>query len=110
MGGNRETSGLPENDDGPVEEGEQPKLCMNGTEESDDCVVPKKWANKTAPEGAEAESMEGRRSAKGNAEQNAVNRTQGRKGASIGLQGVREAHYMKMRASSPTTSGRSRVR
>ena len=83
---------------------------MNGSEESDDCVVPRKWANKPESEGSEAESMEGRRSAKGNAKQNAVNRTQGRKESSIGLQGVREAHYMKMRASSPTTCGRSRVR
>ena len=91
MKGNRETSGLPANEDGPAEEGQKPKLRMNGPEESDDGVVPRKWANKPEPEGSEAESMEGRPSAKGNAEQNAVNRTQGRKGSSIGLQGVREA-------------------
>jgi len=87
--GNRETSGLPEKD-GPAEEGEQPKLRMNGPEESDNRVVPEKWANKTVVEATEAESMEGRRLAKGNAEQDAVNRTQGRKGSSNGLQGVRE--------------------
>ena len=97
--GSRETSGLPEHESGPAEEGEQPKLRMNGPEESDNRVVPEKWANKTATEVAEAESTEGRRLAKGNAEQDAVNRTLSRKGSSIGLQGVREAARLRFYAS-----------
>ena len=94
--GSRETSGPPEHESGPAKEGEQPKLRMNGPEESDNRVVPEKWANKTATEVAEAESMEGRRLAKGNAEQDAVNRTLSRKGSSNGLQGVRGAAQLAL--------------
>lgn len=63
---------------------------MNAHGKSDDCVVPQKPANDGPPQGPE-EPVEGRRSAKGNAEQDAAHRTQGRIRASTGLQGVQEA-------------------
>jgi group II intron reverse transcriptase/maturase len=70
---------------------------MNAPGKSDERVVPRKPANEAQPKGVE-ESVEGRRSAKGNAEQDAAPRTQGRTGASIGLQGVREAARRERRA------------
>ncbi len=58
--------------------------------ESDDSIVPAKRANKAGPTTA-AESAEGRGSTKGNALRTTAGRTQGRKPASRGLWGVREA-------------------
>ena len=69
----------------------------NARGKSDDRVVPQKPANEGPHLGPE-ESVEGRRSAKGNAEQDAAPRTQSRTGASIGLQGVREAARRDRRA------------
>ena len=60
---------------------------------SDGPIVPKKQANKAGqPLGEpEAEPVEERGSTKGNVVQTAAHRTQGRKRASIGLEGVRKA-------------------
>ncbi|HQT95685.1 MAG TPA: group II intron reverse transcriptase/maturase [Thermoanaerobaculaceae bacterium] len=64
---------------------------MNAKRKSDESVVPAKPANNGAA-GAPAESVEGRDSAKRNAEQAALSRTQSRtQGRSCGLHGVREA-------------------
>ena len=64
---------------------------MHATGESDESVVPAKPTNNGGTE-LLAESVEGRGSAKGNVEQTASPRTQGRaKRESRGLSGVREA-------------------
>jgi len=73
-----------------------PTPDANVTWKSDDRVVPRKPANEAA--GAVEESVEGRRSAEGNATQDAAPRTQSRTGASIGLRGVREAARRDRRA------------
>ncbi len=65
---------------------------MHVAGESDGLIVPEKRANKAGPTAA-AESVEGRGSTKGNASQTTAGRTQGRKPASRGLLGVREAAY-----------------
>lgn len=70
---------------------------MNARGKSDGRVVPEKPANEGPPMGPE-ESAEARRPTKGNAEQDAAPRTQSRTGASIGLQGVREAARRDRRA------------
>lgn len=70
---------------------------MNARGKSDGRVVPRKSANEEPPSGSE-EPMEGRRPTKGNAEQDAAPRTQGRTRASTGLQGVREAARRDRRA------------
>ena len=57
---------------------------------SDDCILPTKPPNKGRDD-LLAEAVEGRRSTKGNTVQTAAPRTQCRKGASNGLQRVREA-------------------
>ena len=51
---------------------------MNDDGQSDSCIVPAKFANKTAVEAA-AEQMEGRRLIKGNVGESPMSRTQGRK-------------------------------
>ena len=51
---------------------------MNDDGQSDSCIVPAKFANKTADEAA-AEQMEGRRLIKGNVGESPMSRTQGRK-------------------------------
>jgi RNA-directed DNA polymerase len=58
------------------------------TGKSDDCVVPMKPANEAAA--AVEESVEGRRSIKGNVTERAAPRTQSRKRVSTGLCGVRD--------------------
>ena len=63
---------------------------MHVTEKSDEHIVPEKPVNKAGCESRVAESVEGRCSTKGNAEQTAASRTQGRERASIGLDRVRE--------------------
>ncbi len=64
---------------------------MNADGNSDESIVPAKWANKDASE-ASAESVEERDSTKRNAKQTALSRTPGRiKRKSRGLGGVREA-------------------
>jgi len=63
---------------------------MNGRGKSDSSVVPGKSPNK-AGEDAAAEAMEGRGLAKGNADEADALRTQGREGATSGLERVRRA-------------------
>jgi hypothetical protein len=58
------------------------------TGESDDPIVPAKRANNAGVPAAEP--VEGRGSTKGNTDQTAADRTQSRKHASIGLEGVRK--------------------
>ena len=70
---------------------------MHAHGKSDGRVVPEKPANEGPPTGPE-ESVEGRRSAKGNAVQDAAPRTQCRTRASTGLQGVREVARRDRRA------------
>ena len=71
---------------------------------SDGRIIPKKQANKVGPtrsarrDGEAAESVEGRRPAKGNALLAAASRTQRRGDASIGLQRVREGARRDRRA------------
>jgi len=65
---------------------------------SDRPVVPKKPANKDKGAPESAEEAEGRGLTKGNSEQTAAFRTQGRGSASIGLPGVREAARRDKRA------------
>jgi group II intron reverse transcriptase/maturase len=67
--------------------GRSPDMYVAG--KSDDCVVPKKPANE-AGETVE-ESVEGRRSTKGNVTPPAAPRTRSRASASNGLRGVRDA-------------------
>ena len=62
---------------------------MRRDEKSDEAVVPEKQANKAAE--AAAELVEGRASAKRNAEQRSAVRTQSRVTASQGLGSVRKA-------------------
>lgn len=62
---------------------------MNDREKSDDVVVPEKPPNKTAV--TVAEKVEGRTSAKENAEEQNAPRTQGRSSANNALARVREA-------------------
>ncbi len=62
---------------------------MYVTGKSDDCVVPMKRANEAA--GVVEESVEGRRSAKGNVAERSARRTQCRTRASIKPCGVRAA-------------------
>src|SRR5215467_4551072 len=77
---------------------------MYGAGKSDDLVVPGKRANKGR---RPAESVEGRRSAKGNTSLGAACRTQSRVHASFAAWRVREAAPA---ASPPSTRGRSRMR
>jgi RNA-directed DNA polymerase len=65
------------------------KTSMHAGGESDERVVPTKRSNKE--EQSCAESVEGSRSTKGNTEETPTLRTQGRKGVSQGLGGVRQA-------------------
>jgi RNA-directed DNA polymerase len=92
MRGNRETPGTPAADGaaGRSAKAEGRTADMNVPGESDDSIVPKKQANKAGPLTA-AESVEGRGSAKGIAQESATHRTQNRARVSIGLEGVRQA-------------------
>ena len=91
MDGNREIPGTPSSDgeDGrPGKAGSHtPGMYVSG--KSDGCIVPGKPPNKGRGD-LPAEVVEGRRSTKGNAEQTATPRTQGRAGVSSGLQRVRK--------------------
>jgi hypothetical protein len=86
--------------DGGAGRSEKAKSCtsdMHVSGESDYLVVPRKRANKVGAQGDRgqsaltAEHVEGRRSTKGNAAQQAVVRTQSRGAALTGLYGVRQA-------------------
>jgi len=66
-----------------------PTAGVHDAGKSDECVVPMKHSNKGAV--WPAESVEGRRSTKRNAQEDAAIRTQSREIASTGLEGVREA-------------------
>jgi RNA-directed DNA polymerase len=92
MRGNRETPAT--SSAGGGEERSDKAQCrtadMHVDGESDASIVPEKRANKASPTVA-AESVEGRGATKGNATQTTAGRTQGRKPASRGLWGVREA-------------------
>lgn len=93
--GNRESSTVPCGQpqvDGTGGEGSTPKSTMHVVEQSDESIVPAKRANRiggAAP--VEAESVEGRGSAKGNEESPQTVRPQRRKHRSWGLLGVRLA-------------------
>ena len=67
----------------------RPTAGVHDVGKSDECVVPMMHPNNDAV--WSAEGAEGRRSTKGNAQEDAALRTQSREGASIGLAGVREA-------------------
>src|SRR5205823_9842490 len=79
--------------EGPRREGEEPKPMMHGTQKSDSPIVAMKPANK--PEhlmaGAEAESVEPRGGAEGNAGQSRRRRTQSRESVFQRLDRVRQA-------------------
>jgi len=62
---------------------------MNGCDESDSLIVPKKRRNKTAV--AAAEVVEGRGLAKGNPTEQNAHRTQGRESAPSALERIRQA-------------------
>lgn len=89
--GNREVPGIPSPDGGDGRSGKagshEPGVHVLG--KSDGCVVPGKPPN-NGRENLSAEAVEGRRPTKGNAEQAATPRTQGRAGVSFGLQRVRK--------------------
>ena len=76
--------------DGRVGEGQRPQARHHADEKSDARIVPMNGRT-TATLKPAAEGLEGRRAAKGNAEQPPAPRTQSRTGASMGLDGVREA-------------------
>lgn len=88
---NRETPEVPAGDGaaGRPEKATGRTSGMHVSGESDDLVVPPKRANKAGFPAAE--SVEGRRSTKGNTVQAAADRAQHREKASIGLEGVRAA-------------------
>ena len=90
---NRETSVLAAMSS-PAQEGEKPKLGMNGTEESESAVVPMKEPNEGRP-GQPEEVLEGRAAAKENRNQSYTDPTQSgplskRLGVSPGLVAVRQ--------------------
>ena len=88
--GNRETLETPSpRGAGRSEKAYRRTSDMHVSRESDGPIVPKKRANKAGPPAAE--TVEGRGSIKGNAAQQAVDRTQRRSTTSIGLWGVRQA-------------------
>ena len=96
---NRETPGTPTPDGGAgrSEKAESRKFDVHVSGESDGLIVPTKRANKadaqrgSGPCAPAAETVEGRRSIKGNAAPQAVDRTQSRSTTSTGLWGVRQA-------------------
>jgi RNA-directed DNA polymerase len=71
------------------------KPAVNADEKSDASVLPEKSPNK---ESISAEAMEGRDAAEGNTRKPPAPRTQSRTGASMGLDGVREAARRDRRA------------
>ena len=92
--GNRETPRVPTGGTaGRSEKADGQPSDMHARGESDDRVVPKKQANNDGVSPS-AESVEGRRSTKGNALPAAMPRTQSRTGVSIGLQRVREVEML----------------
>ena len=72
-----------------MRKGEEPKRMMHEREKSDPAVVAAKSANKAGRPAAEP--VERRAGAEGNAGQDRTLRTQGREGASQGLDRVRQA-------------------
>jgi len=82
---NRETSVLAAGSS-PVQEGEKPKLGMNGTEESELAVVPIKGPIEGKPE----EALEGRAGAKENRGESPTDPTQSGHPVSPGLMAVRQ--------------------
>ena len=92
--GNRETSTLAARESsGPHREGDEPKPLMHGDEESDSAIVAAKRANEA---GRPAEEfVEPRAEAEENAERDGTPRTPSRKGASHGLDRVRQAARLK---------------
>jgi hypothetical protein len=87
------------------------KTSMHAGGESDERVVPAKRSNKG--EQSPAESVEGSRSTKGNAEETYTRRTPSRERVSQGLGGVREAARRDKNPAcglTPSTRGRSRMR
>ena len=75
------------------------KLDLTAGEKSDACIVPANASNEGGGrEPAPEERREGRRAAKSNAGQSPAPRTQSRTGASMGLNGVREAALRNKRA------------
>ncbi len=84
-----ETSGSDGESDRP-EKATRPPSGMHVSGESDGRIVPMKSPNNAGPSTA-AEAVEGRRPAKGNAEQPTTDRTQGRNAVSSGLFRVRAA-------------------
>ena len=91
---------------GPGEEGRGRTLTMYDTRESDNGIVPKKHPNNEQL--SLLEGVEGRPLTKGNTCQSPAARTQSRGPASRGLGRVRQA--AKIRAVTPDTRGRSRMR
>lgn len=85
---NRETSVLAALSS-PVQEGEKPKLGMNGTEESESAVVPMKEPNEGRP-GRPEEVLEGRAGAKENRDESYTDPTQSGVNVSPGLVAVRQ--------------------
>ena len=73
----------------PVQEGVEPKLDMNGTEESESAVVPMKEPNEGRP-GRPEEVLEGRAGAKENRNQSYTDPTQSGINVSPGLVAVRQ--------------------
>jgi RNA-directed DNA polymerase len=74
---------------GPHQEGEEPKLMMNGHEKSDPAIVAVKPTNVT--EQSAAELVEPRAGAKGNTRQQSMRRAQDRGSMSQALERVRQA-------------------
>ena len=81
------------------------KPDMHACGKLDGCVVPKKPLNKGGGD-LPAEVVEGRQPTDGNTRQTATPRTQRRTSVSIGLERVRGV----VKASTPNTRGRSRMR
>jgi hypothetical protein len=91
---------------GSGEEGRGRTLIMHDTRESDNGIVPQKPSNQEQQ--CSREGVEGRPLTKGNTYQSPAARTQSRGPASRGLGRVRQA--AKIRALTPDTRGRSRMR
>jgi len=108
--GNREIPGIPSPDGGDGRSGKAgshtPGMYVSG--KSDGCIVPGKPLNK-GREDLSAEAVEGRRSTKGNAEQAATPRTQGRTGVSSGLLRMRKVAREDIRGRRLAEAGGARI-